>query len=212
MVDAENSTSLPGVTRRRLLAGAATIPLAPILDQRPASATMSPIAALYQDWRRADAEAARWCRKWGELETKLANSVGYPRVQIPLPPPAAATWVTTHGDIDRELAGYPALEAPSNGLHAELAARKARWDAEAEAIGLDEAERQEARAWKKRETLAFRVFALPAGDVAGVITKLTLILRMGQAREHDDEFPWPQIGSAVADLQRLAASPTAPAR
>jgi hypothetical protein len=93
-------------------------------------------------------------------------------------------------------------------LHADLAAQKTRWDTEADAIGLVKVDRQEMLAWERRETLAFRAFSLPALDLTGIITKLTLILRMGEARESDDQFPWPQIDSVIADLQRLAEART----
>jgi hypothetical protein len=204
MVDSEIITSLPGVTRRALLAGTATVPLAPILRHSPADgATADPIMALYQDWRKADAEALRWCRKWGELEAVLARSVGFPRVPISLPS-EANIWVTTHGDIDRQLVDKPDMEALSAQLHAKLAALTARWEAGVEAVGLAEVERQEKLAWEKREALAFRAFSLPSRDLASIIIKLTVILRMGEARESDDEFPWPQIASVIADLERLA--------
>jgi len=203
MVESENTTSLPGVTRRALLTRAATIPLAPILRGRPTDTAADPIAALYRDWRQADAEVRHWCREWGQLESALVRSVGFPRVAISLPSSTAPTWVTTHEDIDHAFADRPALEALRGSLHAELAARTARWDAEATAIGLAEADRQEALAFERREALAFRAFALSAGNLAGVLTKLRLILRMGQTRDSDDAFPWPQIQSVIRDLRRL---------
>ena len=203
MVKAENSTSLSGVTRRALLAGTATVPLAPILRDHSTDTAADPIAALYRDWRQADAEARHWCREWGKLESALVRSVGFPRVAISLPSSTAPTWVTTHEDIDHALADRPDLVPLRGSLHAELAVRIARWDAEATAIGLAEADRLEALAFERREALAFQAFALSAGDLAGVLTKLTLVLRMGQTRDSDDAFPWPQIQSVIRDLRRL---------
>jgi hypothetical protein len=203
MDKAENSMSLSGVTRRALLAGTATVPLAPILRDRSTDTAADPIASLYREWRQADAEAGHWCREWGKLETALARSVGFPRVAISLPSSTAPIWVTTHEDIDRAIADRPDLEPLRESLHAELAARAACWDAEATAIGLAEADRQEALAFERREAFAFQAFALPASDLAGVLTKLTLVLRMGQTRDSDDAFPWPQIQSVIHDLRRL---------
>jgi hypothetical protein len=203
MAESEDTTSLPGVTRRALLTGAATIPLAPIVRGRSTDTAANPIAVLYRDWRQTDAELRHWGREWEKLESTLARSVGFPRVAISLPSSTAPTWVTTHEDINRALADRPDLEALRGSLHAELAAQTARWDAEATAIGLAEADRQEALAFEKREALAFRAFALPAGDLAGVLTKLTLVMRMGQTRDSDDAFPWPQIQSVIRDLRRL---------
>ncbi len=210
MADSENSTSLRGVTRRALLAGSAAVPLASILRERSADGSATdPIAALYREWQHANSEATRWCKKWGELETVLVRSVGYPRVQISLPSSATTIWVTTHEDIDRELADRPDLGVVRTRLHGDLTAHKTRWEAATNAVGLSEADRQEVLACERRETLAFRAFSLAARDLTGIITKLTLILQMGEAREGDGEFPWPQIASVTNDLRRLANIETA---
>ena len=140
MAESEDTTSLPGVTRRALLTSAATMPLAPML--RGPDTAADPIAALYRDWRQADAEVRHWCREWGQLESALVRSMGFPRVAISVPSSTAPTWVTTHEDIDLALADRPDLEALRVSLHAELGARTARWDAEATAIGLADADRQ----------------------------------------------------------------------
>jgi hypothetical protein len=163
---------------------------------------------LYRDWQQANSEAMRWCKQWGELETVLVRSVGYPRVQISLPSSAAAIWVTTHEDIDRELADRAELEVVRTRLHADLADHEMRWDAAVDAVGLSEADRQEVLACERRETVAFRAFSIPARDLTGIITKLTLISQMGEARESDDEFPWPQIVSITTDLRRFANAGT----
>ena len=129
--------------------------------------------------------------------------MGFPRVAISLPSSTAPIWVKTHEDIDGQLADRSDADALRGRLHAELAAQTARWNAEASAIGLAEADRQEALAFERREALAFQAFALSAGDLAGVLTKLTLVLRMGQTRDSDDAFPWPEIQSIINDLRRL---------
>jgi hypothetical protein len=61
MTDGDHSTTPPGVTRRALLAGTATVPLAPILRDRSTDTAADPIAALYRDWLHADAEVKHWC-------------------------------------------------------------------------------------------------------------------------------------------------------
>jgi hypothetical protein len=203
MTDCDHSTTPRGVTRRAILASTATVPLASILRNRSTDTAADPIAALYRDWRQANAEAQRWCRKWGKLESLLARSVGFPRVAISLPSSTTPTWVTTHEDIDHALADRPDLETLRGSLHTELAAQKARWDAEATAIGFAEAGRQEGLALERREALAFRAFAHPAGNLADALTKLTLVLRMGEARDSDDAFPWPQIQSVIDDIGRI---------
>jgi hypothetical protein len=203
MVDSETSTSLSSVSRRTLLTGVATVPLAPILRDRSTDPAVDPVVALYREWRQADADVKLWCRIWGKLESALVRSVGFPRVTISLSSSTAATWVTTHENIDHTLADRPDLEAMRGSLHAELAAQTDRWNAEAIAIGFVEAGRREALALERREGLALRAFAIPAGELTDVLTKLTLVLQMGQTRDSDDAFPWPQIQSVINDLRRL---------
>lgn len=134
--------------------------------------------------------------------------MGYPRVLLSPPDTAADVWATTHGDIDHRLADTPDREALGESLHATLTDLTIRWKTEAEAIGLNEAERQEKLAWERREALSIQVFSLPGRDLDSIVTKLTLTLRMGETRESDDEFPWPQIGSIISDLRRLAKTGT----
>jgi hypothetical protein len=209
MVDSENSTSLSGVTRRALMAGTAAAPLAPILCHLlPDRATPDPIIALNQEWQRADAEAMYWCRRWGELEAGLARAMGYPRVSIAAPGSDAVVWATTHADIDRQLADTQDRGTLAESLHAKLAELTIRWKKEAETIGLNEAERQEKLAWDRRDALSVRMFSLHGRDLDSVVTKLTLTLRMGETRESDEEFPWPQIGAIIADLRRIVETGT----
>ena len=205
MADSENSRSPSGVTRRALLAGTAATPMMASRPPRAAdNVTAEPLVDLYQRWLQADAEEFHWGRKWGELETALARNVGYPRVPIALPSTAAPVWVSTHDDIDREIADSADKEIRSAALHADLTDLQMRWNTEAETVGLSDAEHQQELAWEKRQTLANRVFSLPGRDLAEVIMKLTIILRTGKSRERDNEFPWPQIESVIHDVRRLA--------
>jgi hypothetical protein len=204
MVDTEDNTTRSGVTRRTLLAGTIVTPLASSIGVRADSTVdAASITTLYQEWQSADAEAARWCRKWGELETVLVRSLGYPRVPISLPNSSDIMWATTHEDIDYHLKNSPDSDVLGPRLHEHLVSQKASWEMQADAIGMLEAERQETKAWDKREAIALRVFSLRADDLASIIIKLTLIQRMGETRKNDDEFPWPQIGAIISDLKRL---------
>jgi hypothetical protein len=56
----------------------------------------------------------------------------------------------------------------SIALHAKLAARWPQWDAKAEALGLDEANRQELEAWRKEEAAVRAVFQTKAATLAAV--------------------------------------------
>jgi hypothetical protein len=204
MVDSKDSTSLPDLTRRTLLSGTALIPLARFVGLNSVNPhAVDPVATLYQEWVLADAEAMWWCRRSDELEGELFRSIGYPRVSILLSDSSDMVWVSAHTDIDRILENMPDSEILRAQLHADLDRRQALWDREAAFSGLVEAERQEAVAWERRESLATRALSLPTHSLSNVVTKLTLILRMGEEREDDDEFPWSQINSVLVDLRRL---------
>ncbi|HEV2503717.1 MAG TPA: hypothetical protein VGV39_11615 [Mesorhizobium sp.] len=52
-----------------------------------------------------------------------------------------------------------------------------------------------------------RLSQTPAVSLAGVAAKLDVVLGEGQPSEDDDEFPWPLIRSALADLIRIGGLP-----
>jgi hypothetical protein len=88
-------------------------------------------------------------------------------------------------------------------LHTELAVRRARWNAEAEALGFNEANRQELQAWRKEEEAARAVFRTGATTLAGVEIKLALMIQLCAAFSDDPDFPLPQLRSTIADVKRL---------
>jgi hypothetical protein len=204
MVDAENSTSLISVTRRTVLSGAIATALVPAHIPTPDSPmTGDPILSLWQDWLGAHTEAIAWSKKAGSLEQAMARDVGFPRVLIPSAFPVPV-WATSHTDIDVKLKGTSVTEEQRQQLHFDLSAQQERWAAASEATGFNVADQNEARAWKKSEELADALFAIRAQGILGVIVKLTLILRTGEAEVSPDEHPWPQIRSAYDDLRSLA--------
>ncbi|MDB5394036.1 MAG: hypothetical protein JWM91_1542 [Rhodospirillales bacterium] len=205
MIDSENSTSLTSVTRRRLLTAAINTAVTPLRIPAPnTTMTGDPILSLWGDWQTAHAEAAAWSEKAGSLEHAMARTMGFPRVLIPSLSQASPIWATSHECIDAELEGVPVTEEQRRQLHSDLVAQQARWDAASESAGLDAADQNEIEAWERSEALASALFALPAQGILGVIIKLTLILRTGEAEVSPEEHPWPQIRSVFDDLRRLA--------
>jgi len=203
MVDAENNTSLAAVTRRTVLTGTITTAVFPARIPTPDTpVTRDPILSLWQDWVGAHAEAIAWSKKAGSLEHAMVREVGFPRVLIPSRCPSPV-WATSHGDIDAQQEGIAVTEDQRRRLHADLAAQQDRWDAASESTGFNAADQNEMRAWRISEELADALFALRAQDILGVIIKLTLILRTGEAEATSDEHPWPQIRSAYDDLRSL---------
>jgi hypothetical protein len=51
--------------------------------------------------------------------------------------------------------------------------------------------------------MLMRLSQTPAASLVGVAAKLDAVLGEGQPSEDDDEFPWPLIRSALADLIRI---------
>jgi hypothetical protein len=205
MVDSETTTSLPFVTRRTLLTGAITTAVIPIRAMSSDSSVAGdPILSLWRDWQSVFAEAVAWSVKAGSLEHAMARKVGYPRVLIPSLAQGDPIWATSHADIDAELEGTAVTDEQRQQLHSDLAAQQARWDTAKEATGFNEADRNETEAWARSEELANALFTLPAQGILGVIIKLTLILRTGEAEVSPDEHPWPQLRSVHNDLRRLA--------
>jgi hypothetical protein len=169
-----------------------------------------PILTLWQEWQTAFTTSTEWGARWGALESALVRAIGFPRVLIPVSPATREVWATSHEQIDHELGDMPDADELRQRLHSDLTALLMKWDAVAASMGLDTADRREEGAWRKCEKIADALFALPARGIPGVIAKLELVLRLGETRVGDEEFPWGQLRSAVADLRRLAIGNDAP--
>jgi len=205
MVDSKDTTSLLSVTRRTLLTGAITTAAVPIrVTASDSPITGDPILSLWRNWQSTHAEAIAWSEKAGSLEHAMARKVGYPRVLVPTLSQGSPQWATSHGDIDAELEDVPTTEEQRRQLHSDLAAQQARWDAASASGGFNKADQNAIEASERSEELANALFALPAQGILGVIIKLALILRTGEAEVSPKEHPWPQIQSVHDDLRRLA--------
>ena len=115
--------------------------------------------------------------------------------------------VIDHESIDDLLGCTNETRALRKQLHADLAAHQARWDAAAEVLGLGDLNERQDAAHQRAEAVAEPLLKAPARSLAGVAAKLTLILELGQPSPQEQEFPWPQLRSALADLRRLASIP-----
>jgi len=197
--------SLP-VSRRRMLAGVAASPLiqtvaVPSLAQLPG--LPDPIVPLWREWERLHASASRLCEHLQQIESRLVHAVGFPQVFIPSADGARGICAQSHSDIDQAVAAGDCSQELGAALHAELATRRARWDAEAKALGFDEANRQELEAWRKEEEAVRAVFRTKAATLAGVEIKIALMIHLCSAFSDDPEFPLPQLRSTLSDVKRL---------
>jgi len=204
MVDSENSTSLPFVSRRKMLGCAVASPAirAAHLTIEPTE-PYDPVLPRWREWQRLHGYASELCRRWQEIESRLVRAVGFPQVFIPAADGARRLCARSPSDIDQAVASGECSQELSAALHAELAERRARWDAEAEALGFNEANRLELEAWRKEEAAVRAVFQTRAATLAGVEIKLALMIQLCSAFSDDPDFPLPQLRSTIADVKRL---------
>lgn len=204
MANDHHTTSLPSVSRRALLAGTAAAPIAaaPRFLSSPESAP-DPVVPLWREWERLHALAFELCHRWQEMETRLVRAIGFPQVFIPSTDGPRAICAQSHTEIDQAVAAGDCSREVGAALHAEFAVRRARWDAEAEAVGFDEANRQELAAWREQEEAARAIFGTKAETLAGVEIKLTLMIRLCSVYSDDPDFPLPQLRSTMADVKRF---------
>ncbi|MER8871773.1 hypothetical protein NKI04_17880 [Mesorhizobium sp. M0814] len=208
--DSDNTTTLPYVTRRRVLERTVVATTAWTLQgNAPASGAGStnvgsdPALALWREWERVHKRTERLCRRQQRLETRLVESVGFPCVTVRL---TEGEQVTVHSIemLNEVLGKAPDMVALREKAEADFAAHQARWDAAAEQTGYTAAFRAEREASEKMQELLQAFSTTPATTLAGVAGKLDAVLREGEAWEECSEFPWPQIRTALCDLVRIA--------
>ena len=212
MADSEISTSLPSVTRRRLLTGtmaaAAVLPLhhggAVAAGALARNSGFDPAVVHWHEWKAAYLNTAELCRIQQGLETRLAETIGFPQAEIRLPGEGGTISVSWHGDIEELFGDDPDFADIRARAEADLAAHQERWDEEDRRIGYSAAKRKELAAADHEQNLVERLMATPATTLAGVAGKLDVILREGESSEDCAEAPWPQIRSALVDLIRIA--------
>ncbi|WP_292148456.1 hypothetical protein [Mesorhizobium sp.] len=205
MADSDNTTTLPLVTRRSILAGIAFVGL-----QRKASAgnasekdfSADPAVAVWRKWQAAHEQVERLCREQQRLERKLAETVGFPCATIRLRDGERVTLRSIQA-VRNVLSFDPEDMAMRAKAEAEIAAHQGRWDAAAREIGYSAALRAEYEAGDRAEDLLQALAETPASSLAGVAAKLDAVMREGEICEESDEFPWPQIRSALEDIGRI---------
>lgn len=210
MADSDNTTTLPYVTRRRVLAGTVVATTAWTLEVNASASgagstnvRSDPALALWREWERVHKLTERLCRRQQRLETKVVERVGFPCVTLRVPEGEELT-VHSIEALNQVLGNGPDTAAVRKKAETEFLAHQARWDAAAEETGYTAAFRAEREAGEKMQDVMQAFSATPATTVAGVAGKLDAVLREGEAWEECSEFPWPQIRSALCDLVRIA--------
>lgn len=163
-----------------------------------------PLILLWQNWRETFASSQRLCREAQRLERELAETIGFPRVEIPLDDPGRPSIVATEArQIDRVLGTAPATRSLRRRLKRDLAAAQARWDAEAAAVGLTSAVEREAAADRRVDELLKTASRTPARSIPGVIAKLAIATEWSELEPDADGYPWDFIRGVLADLTAL---------
>ncbi|WP_024896556.1 hypothetical protein [Brucella rhizosphaerae] len=215
MADSDNSRTLPVVTRRRLLSASATWLAGQVggVDDGPhfvhgRSDRGDPALMSWQEWWVAHEQVEKLCQRQQRLETALIEAVGFPHVDIALPDQDCVVTAFSMEEIDRRFCDLPEDAEAKMCAKAVLAERQAAWDALDERLGYSRAKRAEEEAFAVQTERLNDLFANPARSVAGVAAKLHAVLAMGEDSP-GDEFPWPQIRAAMADLLNLSCGPSA---
>ncbi|WP_292474249.1 hypothetical protein [Mesorhizobium sp.] len=207
MGDSDNTTTLPRVTRGRVIAGTANAKAgrrarAFACDDSETDQSADPAVAVWREWQTAHEETERLCRQQQRLERQLVETIGFPCATIRL---RDGESVTLHSlkallevlDLD------PEDMTKRVKAEADLAAHQERWDAVDREIGYSATLRAEREAADRAEDLLEALSETLATSLAGVAAKLDAVLREGESSEDDAEFPWPQVRSARDDLIRI---------
>ncbi|MCM2477809.1 hypothetical protein HGO38_30650 [Rhizobium sp. CG5] len=208
MVDSDNTTTLPFVTRRKMLSGTAMAmgawgSGAFALDTVMREASSDPVLALWRQWQDAHRLTERLCRRQQGLERHLVDTVGFPFSVIRLSDgePVAAYSREAIRDVLRVA---PEEAAACAEAEAEFSAHKLRWDRADRDIGYSATVQAERDSADRASDLLDSMATTPATSLDGVAAKLEVVLREGNIWEDGSKYPWPHIRSALDDLTRIA--------
>ncbi|WP_189478839.1 hypothetical protein [Mesorhizobium sp. M1E.F.Ca.ET.063.01.1.1] len=162
-----------------------------------------PMLSLWEEWKAAALKTETLCRKQQRLETQLVQDVGFPRARLRLSDNGEKVTVFSHDAIEDIYGSDPKMATLRAEAEAELAAHQALWDAADEMIGYAAARREEEEAGDREQDLVDALPATPATSLAGIASKLDVVLHEGESWEECTEFPWPHIRSALRDLVRV---------
>ncbi|WP_292368910.1 hypothetical protein [Mesorhizobium sp.] len=161
-----------------------------------------PAVAVWRKWQAAHEQTERLCRQQQNLERKLAETVGFPGATIRLRDGESVRLHSLRA-VREVLDLGPEDVAMRAKAAADFAAHQARWDAGDREIGYSAALHAEREAADRAEDLLEMLSQTPAASLGGAVAKLDAVLREGEVSEDCDEFPWPQIRSALDDVIRI---------
>ncbi|GLS22059.1 hypothetical protein GCM10007874_50760 [Labrys miyagiensis] len=204
MADSETSTSLPIVSRRRLIStglAASTAPFLPYIAN--GSKGTDPAVDAWRAWDAASRASLALCRKQQRLETRLQRMVGPPQI-VHIPADGSKPIrITCVRDVERLDRNDPTTATLRIQALSQLEQHRLRWEDADRRIGYSAALAEEAAAFDYEQQLAEALWSMAPSSLSGVTAKLDAVLRSGEPSEDSDEFPWPQLRLILADLRRL---------
>ena len=217
MADSETSTTLPAVSRRRMISttfAASTAPFLPsaTTPQATANTATDPAISAWREWQSAHRKTLAMCRKQQCLETKLQRIIGIPHVCVRVDGMREPVRITSLPALDEVIETYPAAAALGDELMSKLSAHQKRWEEADRLLGYSAALEEEEAAAVYEQHLAENLWSTPSSSLAGIAAKLEALIATGQSREDCEELPWPQLRSALKDLRHLSKNSSASGR
>ncbi|MBB4096159.1 hypothetical protein [Brucella pecoris] len=207
MADSDNSTTLPFVTRRKILTGTAIVAGALASDvfardMIENEALSDPVLALWREWQDAHLLMESHGSRLKSLEQQLAETVDYPCAKIEL---SGGDSVTAYSltAIREIFDGAPDENVACAKAEAEFAEHQLRWDEADLEIGYSATVRAELEAGDRAANILDVMATTSSTSLAGVEAKLDATLREGNVWEDCSEFPWPQLRSVLNDILRM---------
>lgn len=204
MADSDNSTTLPSVTRRRLMAGAVLSVSWPFgvsthEGARNPLKQNDPALVLCQNWQQLHDKTLALCREQQRLEAHLTRRVSFPRVGARL---SDGREVTVHSIECLKNLHSPEDEAEWGRALASLAEQQAHWDAVDAEIGYSRTDELIRQSEAAEQALLDELSLSPASSIEGILAKLVVIVRNGEHWEDPHCFPWPHVRSVLDDIVR----------
>jgi hypothetical protein len=130
----------------------------------------------------------------------------FPRTKVLLSEDCGFIWAYSGREIDRLLPNADQDEMRRQA-RAALAASRREWKTADKRVGYTRSKKAEEEIADVEEALAKELWSTVPQSVAGVAVKLHSLLEMEDPRSAQEEAPWPELRTILADLVRICAGP-----
>jgi hypothetical protein len=172
------------------------------MSKKRDGAAPDPALLLSKAWLKAHARTLALCRRQQQLETELARSVGFPPTTLVLPDGGERDMSSADG-LEDVSASTSIDEIGRTEAAKALAQHWARWRTKDSDLGYSATKEAEQQADEREQLLLDELASTPARTIAGVIAKLSVVLRDVEDNRDASDFPLLHIRSVLEDLTRL---------